>query len=159
MSSNGWGIALLSAASPILGGVYARMQQGKLEAQAAVDKAQAAKIEGQVHKLQATQAAELSRQQLYQTLGAIDVIRSGRGLSGDSATAQALERNTIQNAYRNEAVQVLGSLNAQQASLWQAAGYNRAAKWAIPLAAVEAGSNAGKQIMSAMMSGGGGGGG
>lgn len=156
MSSNGFGIALAAAASPILGGAYARLQQGKMEAQANVDKAQAARIEGEMHKLQATQAAELSRQNLYQTLGAIDTIRAGRGLDLDSATGQALERKTVDNAYRNEAVNVLGMLNAAQGSQWAMTGYQRAAKWAVPLAALEAGSNAGRQIMSAMVSGGGG---
>lgn len=154
MSANPFAIALASFVSPMLGGAWATLQQGKLAAQSAVDKAQAAKIEGEMYKLRATQTAELSRQQLDQTLGTIDSIRAARGMNLDSATGQAIQRQSMQNAYRNEAVSVLGSLNQASASQMASAGYSMTAKWAIPLAAAEAGSNAGKQAMTAFAGGG-----
>jgi hypothetical protein len=152
--SNPFAMTLLAAASPILGGVYSRLKQGKAQAQAAADQAQASKVEAQMDQLRATQTAELSRSQLFQTLGNIDSIRSARGVNLDSATGQAIERQTTQNAYRNEAVSVLGALNDKQSALWNMSGYSRTAKNAIPLAAIEAGSNAGMQIMSMMAKGG-----
>jgi hypothetical protein len=128
-------LALLGGSA--LFSVLGKMGRGKAEAQEAADKAQAARVESQMYHLRATQTAELSRQQLDQTLGTIDSIRSARGLNLDSQTGQALERQTEQNAYRNEAVSVLGALNQASGSNMAAAGYTRTAKNAIPLAMLD----------------------
>lgn len=128
---NPFALALMGGSA--ISSIWATLQQGKAEAQAASDKAQAARIEGQMYKLRATQTAELSRLQLDQTLGTIDAIRGQRGVNLDSQTGQAIERQTEQNAYRNEAVSVLGSLNQASGSNMAAAGYARTAALAIPL--------------------------
>jgi len=138
----------LVAAATIATGAAARIGQGALNKASAKQQAKAARAEAADYRLRATQIAELSRDQLAQTLGTIEAVRAGRNLNPDSATAQALERRTVENAYRNEAVARLAELNKAQAAEWQAAGYSRAAKYAMPLAALSAVSNAGAQGLS-----------
>lgn len=131
-------IALATSAAA---GAAARIGSGIQQKGAYKAQAKAAKAEAADYRLRSTQIAELSREQLAQTLGTIAAIRAGRGLNPDSATAQALERKTIENAYRNEAVARLGELNRASAADAQAAGYSRAAKFALPLAALSAASS------------------
>jgi hypothetical protein len=146
-------ITAAAVASPILGGFYSRLKQGQAEKQAARDQAAAAQLEADAHKLRGVQIGEQSRDQLDRTLAAISTIRAQRGLSSDSETAQAIERKTVDNAYRNEAVAILGEQNAQQAALWATSGYRRAARNAMPMAWLDAGVNAGQQISKVMMAG------
>lgn len=140
-------IALLGGTA--LAGIFGTMARGKAEAQAYADKAQAARIDGQMAKLRGVETAELSRQNLYQTLGNIDAIRSQRGLNLDSATGQALDAFTTQNSYRNEAISVLGALNTASADNVAATGYMRTSASAVPLAMLDSLQIAGKAGLQA----------
>lgn len=100
--------------------------------------AAAAKIEGENARLRAVQIGELSRRRLAQTLQAQQTVFAQRGVSSDSATSMAVERKTIDNANRDEAINVLGELNRASASDSAAAGYSLAAKYAMPIAGLQA---------------------
>lgn len=100
--------------------------------------AAAAKIEGENSRLRAVQIGELSRRRLAQTLQTQQTVFAQRGVSSDSATSMALERKTVENANRDEAINVLGELNRAYASDSAASGYSLAAKYAMPLATLDA---------------------
>ena len=102
--------------------------------------AAAAKIEGENARLRAVQIGELSRRRLAQTLQAQQTVFAQRGVSSDSATSMAVERKTVENANRDEAINVLGELNRASASDSAASGYSMAAKYAMPLATLQAGA-------------------
>lgn len=131
----------LLAAGTALGAASAYMS-GKQQAKGAAAQAAAARLEAGNARLRSTQIAELSRENLHRTLGAMDIIRAGRGVKLDSATGQALERRTVDSAYRNEAVARLGELNRATAADWQAKGYSRQAKWALPMSMLNFAGNA-----------------
>lgn len=121
---------------------YGQMQAGRQNKAAAQASAAAAKIEGENARLRATQIGELSRLKLAQTLSTQQAIMASGNLSSNSATAQALERKTIENAYRDEAINRLGELNRASASDSAAAGYTIASRYAMPLATLGATSTA-----------------
>jgi hypothetical protein len=131
----------LLAASTALGG-FSAFRKGKAQAQEYADKAAAADLEAQGHQLRGLQIAEQSRSNLDKTLGSINAIVAERGGTGDSPTAQVLQRQTINNAYRNEGVARLGEMMQQQANLWQANGYRRASKSAVMSSMLDWGSHA-----------------
>lgn len=125
----------------IFAGTSALSLGGKLfgayqSSKASANAAQAARIEGEMARLRGTQIGELSREQLRQTLGTIDAIRSARGVNLDSPTSQVIEAKTMKDALRDEMIARLGELTRAAASDAQARGYARASKWAVPLAAV-----------------------
>lgn len=121
---------IFSTIGDVLGG-FASQEAAK------VQEAQA-KIEKQMAKLREKQIAEASRRQLSSTLGTIDAIRAGRGVSGDSQTGQAIQRVTREDAYRSEAIQRLAEVNRAAAARLAQSGYAMQAKWAVPMAALGA---------------------
>lgn len=134
-------IPLMMAASAAAS-VGSSLMAGKANKASAQDSAEAARIEAANSRLRGTQIAELSRERLKQTLGAQDAIFAARGLTGNSATAQAFERKTMENALRNEAIDRLGALNQASGADRAAAGYSRQAKFAMPLATLSAAATA-----------------
>lgn len=129
-------IPLMMAASTATA-MYGQYKQGQMNKASAQASAAAAKIEGENARLRATQIAELSRKRLAETLSAQQAIMASGNLSSNSATAQALERKTVENAYRDEAINKLGELNRASASDSAAAGYTMASRYARPLAALD----------------------
>ena len=104
--------------------------------QKSANKAQAlgAGIERDFAVLRGKQIAERSREDLATALGNIDAIRTSRGVSLDSATGQAIERRTMKDSYRDEAVAVLSERTRAGAAEQARRGYNSAARWSVPLA-------------------------
>ena len=127
------GGSFLSGVSGILGG----FQQRK----AAKANALGAQIEAQMAMIRGMQIGERSREDLATALGNIESIRTARGASLDSQTGQAIERRTVQDAYRDEAVAILGELNRASNSQLQARGFRSQARWAVPIAAINAGAD------------------
>lgn len=124
------GGSFMSGVSGILGG----FQQKK----AAKAQELGAKIEAQMAMIRGKQIGERSREDLATALGNIESIRSTRGVNLDSQTGQAIERRTVQDAYRDEAVAVLGELNRASNAQLQARGFRSQARWAVPMAVVSA---------------------
>ena len=118
----------LSGISGILGGFQKRKQAKAQEL--------GAKIEAQMALIRGKQIGERSREDLATALGNIEAIRSTRGAGLDSQTGQAIERRTVQDAYRDEAVAILGELNRASNSQLEARGYRSQARWAVPMAVV-----------------------
>jgi hypothetical protein len=114
--------------STLLGGV----------AQSRAFKAQAlgAQIERDMARLRGTQIGERSREDLLSRQQNIDSIRTARGASLDSQTGQLIERRTMRDAYRDEGVARLGELNREGAAEQARRGFRTAARWAIPMAAL-----------------------
>ena len=129
-------LLLMAAASAakgvttVLGGV----------AQARALKAQAlgAQIERDMARLRGKQIGERSREDLQTRLQNIDAIRTTRGASLDSQTGQLIERRTMKDAYRDEGVAMLGELNRQGAADQARKGFRASARWAVPMAALNA---------------------
>lgn len=93
-----------------------------------------AQIERDMAILRGKQIGERSRQDLATALGNIEAIRTARGTSLDSQTGQMIERRTIQDSYRDEAVATLSELTRAGAAEQQRRGYRSAARWAVPMA-------------------------
>ena len=134
-------IPLMIAASTALS-AGSMLMSGQMNKAANKASAAAAKQEAANARLRAVQVGELSRQRLAQTLSAQETVFANRGVSSNSATSMALERKTIDNAYRDEAINVLSELNRASASDSAASGYSMAAKYAMPLATLQAGATA-----------------
>ena len=124
------GSSIASGVSGLLGGY----QQKK----AAKANALGAKIEAQMAVIRGKQIGERSREDLATALGNIESIRTARGASLDSQTGQMIERRTVQDAYRDEGVAILGELNRASNAQLQARGFQSQARWALPVAAVNA---------------------
>lgn len=92
-----------------------------------------AQIEASMARLRGKQIAAEARGNLLTTNGAISAIRTTRGVSSDSQTGQAIQRRTRQDAYRSEAVAVLGEMTRAGNADMAAKGYGTAARWAIPM--------------------------
>lgn len=123
----------LAAGGSILQGV-GTLASGYQSAKANKAAALGAKIEGEMAMIRRDQIGEQAREQLASTLGNINALRTGRGVSLDSPTGRAIERGTIQSAYRGEAIGRLAELQRASSASLQARGYNSAARWAMPLA-------------------------
>lgn len=119
----------LQGISTIAGGYQASKSAGaqKLTAQ----------IEGEMSRLRGTQIAERSREDLATMLGNINAIRTTRGASLDSPTGRAIERGTIQSAYRNEAAQTLAERMNSEASRQAARGFATQQRWAVPVSVLK----------------------
>ena len=100
-----------------------------------------AEIEKKNALLRRAQLQAGAREQLATTLGNIDAVRSARGASLDSQTGQMIQRRTIRDAYRDEAIAALGELNRAQSADMAARGYKTASRWALPLAVLNAGGD------------------
>lgn len=127
------GASALQGASTIMGGYQA--------SKSAAAQKLAAQIEGEMARLRGTQIAERSREDLATMLGNINAIRSTRGASLDSPTARAIERGTVQSAYRNEAAQVLAERMNSETSRQAARGFASQQRWAMPLAVLNSASS------------------
>lgn len=127
------GSSFLSGVSGILGG----FQQKK----AAKANAMGAKIEAQMAMIRGKQIGERSREDLATALGNVEAIRTARGANLDSQTGQAIERRTIQDAYRDEGVAILGEMNRASNAQLQARGFQSQARWALPMAAINSASD------------------
>lgn len=129
-------LAIAAAGSALqgLGTLASGMQTKKANKAAALG----AKIEGEMAMIRRDQIGEQAREQLASTLGNINALRTTRGTSLDSPTGRAIERGTIQASYRAEATARLAELQRASAAALQAKGFNSAARWAMPIAALNA---------------------
>lgn len=127
------GASALQGVSTIFGG-FAQSRANKA-------KAQAAEIEARMARLQGLQIGEQSREALAGALGNIAVITSARGVSNDDPTGRVIERRTIQDAYRDEAVAVLAARNRASNAQLEARGYRSASRWSVPLAVMNSASS------------------
>lgn len=127
------GASALQGLSTLAGGYAASKSAGAQKL--------ATQIEGEMSRLRGTQIAERSREDLATMLGNINAIRTTRGASLDSPTGRAIERGTIQNAYRNEATQVLAERMSSEASRQAARGFAAQQRWAIPLSVLNSASS------------------
>jgi hypothetical protein len=124
----------LQAGATLMGGV----QSAKANAASALG----ARIQADMSRLRATQTKERSRAQLDTLLGNIDALRTARGVNLDSQTGQMIEKRSRADAYREEGIAVLGDMQARGQALQAAKGFDRAKRWAIPVAALQAGGSA-----------------
>lgn len=134
-------LPLLAIAAAVGAGAsgLATIGSGIMSARANKANALGARIEADLARLRGKQIAERSREDLSRALGNIGAIRTARGVSSDSMTGRAIERRTIQDAYRDEGVAVLGETMRRSAALQAARGYKTAARWAIPIAVLQSG--------------------
>ena len=136
--------------------MIATLGAGAQSAKAYKAKALGAEIEQKMALLRGTQIGERSREDLQTALGNIDSIRSTRGVNLDSQTGEAIRKRTMRDMYRDEAVARLSELNRASNASMAAAGYRRAASWAIPMAVLQVGSDASEAAGRAMAAGAGG---
>lgn len=133
-------LPLLFAVGAGLSGL-ATLGSGYMSAKANKGAQLGAKIEADMAMLRGKQIGERSREDLLTALGNIDAIRTGRGAGLDSQTGQLIERRTRKDAYRDEAVAVLGEVSRAGAAQQAARGYGTAARWAMPLSVLQAGGS------------------
>lgn len=134
---------------------FTQIMSGRAEAKAL--KSQAVQIEGQAKstEIQAVQSSERRREDLMAAFAAIGVNRAARGLSLDSPSAIAVEKEIRRQSVRDEGVERLGYRNQAAALRASAAakrrggsnanvsGYMDAAGTLIDAAANAAGASAG----------------
>ncbi|MFC5373968.1 hypothetical protein ACFPIF_15500 [Brevundimonas faecalis] len=108
----------LSAVSSIMGG---RAQARALKTEGVMLEAQAKGVD-----LQAKQASERRREDLRASMAAYIAQRSARGLSLDSPSAVAIERELTRQSVRDEGVERLGYINQAGALRMSAAAKRRA---------------------------------
>lgn len=130
-------LLFLAAAGSALKGA-AGIAQGYQKGKALAGQALGATIERDMARLRGVQIQEQSRADLASTLGNIAAIQTARGVSLDSPTSQVIERRTIKDAYRDEAIAVLAERNRAANADMQARGYRSASRWALPLSVVNA---------------------
>lgn len=135
-------LAIAAAGSALKG--IAGIGQGYMQSRSLKAQAQAALIERDMAMIRSKQIGAVSRETLATTLGNIGAIRSTRGASLDSQTGQAIERRTISDNYRDEAIAILGELNRASAAGQSARGYRSAARWSVPLAVLGAAGDFGQ---------------
>lgn len=122
----GWamiGASALQGGMSILGGFQQR--------EAMKGQAMAKEYEARMARLQGKQANVNRLDELNQALGAIDVIRAGRGVNIDSATGAAIRqdrRERARNAINNE---VLGYRLDAMSRENEARGLRRSGRWAV----------------------------
>ena len=122
--------SVAKGASTIFGGVA--------ESRANKARALGAQIERDMALLRGKQIGERSREDLQTALGNIDAIRSARGANLDSQTGQLIEKRTIKDSYRDQAVATLSELTRAGAAEQARRGYRTAARWSVPMAAIGA---------------------
>ena len=135
-------LAIAAAGSALKG--IAGISQGFAQSKSLKAQAQAAQIERDMAMIRSKQIGAVSRETLATTLGNIESIRTARGASLDSQSAQAIERRTVQDAYRDEAVAILGELNRASAAGQAAKSFKAAARWSVPLAVMGAAGDFGQ---------------
>jgi len=114
---------MAAESSPLLKGVT-QIMGGRAQAKAL--KTEAVMLDGQAKStdIQAMQASERRREDFRATLAAITAGRAARGLSLDSPTAIAIDREIRRQAQRDEGVERLGYRN-QAAALRASAAAKR----------------------------------
>lgn len=127
-------LAIAAAGSALKG--MAGIGQGFMQGKALAGQALGAEIERDNALLRRMQIAAGSRERLATALGNIDSIRTARGASLDSQTGQAIQRRTVEDSYRDEAVAVLAELNRASAAGMAAKGYRTASRWSLPLSVI-----------------------
>lgn len=102
--------------------------------------AEAAQAESQAKgtDLQAVQSSERRREDLRAALAAITAQRAARGLSLDSPSAVAVEREIRRQSVRDEGVERLGFMNQASALRRQAAVKRKGAKNAMTMGLIQA---------------------
>jgi|GEM_PF-3284310 len=135
-------LAIAGAGSALRG--IAGIGQGFAQSRSLKAQAQAALAERDMAMIRSKQIGAVSRETLATTLGNIESIRTARGTSLDSQTGQAIERRTVQDFYRDEAIAVLGELNRASAAGQAANGFKSAARWSVPLAVMGAAGDFGQ---------------
>jgi hypothetical protein len=135
-------LAIAAAGSALQG--IGTLASGYQTAKANKASALGAKIEGEMAMIRRDQIGEQAREQLASTLGNINALRTGRGVSLDSPTGRAIERGTMQASYRAEAIGRLAELQRASSASLQARGYNSAARWAMPITALNAAGSFGQ---------------
>lgn len=113
------GSTALKAGSSVMAG---RAQAQAYGAEAAMATRQAKDVD-----LQSLQSSERRREDLRAALSAITAQRAARGLSLDTPTAVAIEREIRRQSVRDEGVERLGFLNQSSALRMSAAAKRRAA--------------------------------
>jgi hypothetical protein len=103
--------------------------------------------------LQALQASEQRREALNGAIATVDARRSAAGLSLDSPTAMAIERETRRQSVRGEQINRLGSLNQSSALRLQASSMRSAAKTARLIGFLNAGTSIQDNAAKAMSAG------
>lgn len=134
--------------------MIATIGSGVQSAKAYKAKALGAEIEQKMALLRGTQIGERSREDLQTALGNIDAIRSARGASLDSQTGQMIQKRTMRDVYRDEAVARLSELNRASNASMAARGYRSASRWQVPLSVMQVGSDLTDSIGRAMTAGG-----
>lgn len=124
----------LSAGSSIM--------SGRATARSLATEAQQYEVQARGIDLQATQSSERRREDWRATLAAINADRAQRGLSEDSPTGIAIEREMRRQAVRDEGVERLGFRNQADALRRGAAVRRSGARNAIMASYLEAGSKA-----------------
>lgn len=132
-------LAFAAAGSALKG--IAGIAGGVSQRRAYAAQALGAEVERKNALLRRVQLQAGAREQLATTLGNITVIQSARGVSNDDPTSRAIERRTIQDAYRDEAIAALGELNRAESARMAAKGYKSASRWAVPLSLISAGGD------------------
>jgi hypothetical protein len=115
--------AALSAGSTLMA--------GRETARGFVNEAAQSESQAKGTDLQAIQSSERRREDLRAALSAITAQRAARGLSLDTPTAVAIEREINRQSVRDEGVERLGFMNQSSALRRQAAVKRRNAKGAI----------------------------
>lgn len=123
-------ISWAAIGSSVVGGGMSILQ-GFQQREMYKGRAMAAEREAQIAELQGKQVNAQRRDELNQALGAIDVLRSGRGVNLDSETGRAIRRDRRtrgQTAINNE---VLGYRLGAVSKRNEASGYRSAGKWSV----------------------------
>lgn len=124
MAAVGSGISTVASAfSSVMGG---RARYSENMTQAMLAESQAKDTD-----LQALQASERRREDLRSAVAAISAQRAQRGLSLDSPTAQAIEREMRRQSVRDEGVERYGYRNRAAALRMQSGAFRRAAKYGL----------------------------
>jgi len=106
----------------------ATIMSGRAQARQAVTEAALAERQAKDVDLQALQMSERRREDFRAAMAAYETQRAARGLSPDSPTARAIERELGRQAVREEGVDRLGYRNQADALRMQAAAGRKGAR-------------------------------
>jgi hypothetical protein len=119
-----------AAGSTIIGGFN---QSSQMKAQA-----KAAEMDARNVQLQAKQIAGLRMEEVNDVIAAVDTVRSGRGLSLDSATGRAFRKDRRQRGLERKNVEVLGRLQQRDSLLTRSSNLKSGARAAVVSGFLEA---------------------
>lgn len=101
-------------AASVLQGV-SQIMAGRATARGYANEAAQADIQAKGSDLQATQSSERRREDRRAAIAALEADRAAKGLSLDSPTAVAIEREMARQSIRDEGVERLGFMNQSDA--------------------------------------------